>query len=306
MINNKNEIHSIAIGTYGLGAERFEIWKENKQNGNNDAHKQHIEAILYSYECGQNFIETSFIYAGGQTMNFLSDFFKQVQRDKIFITVKLENYIEKIEDIEMQLDKYLKIMNLEYADSFLLHTPKSSKLLLDETYYQMIKMVDKGKTRFLSASNLNFEQLKYLNNECGFKLFSFEGLYNLECKVNEDVGIIQYCNENDIAFICYQPLRRNRTANRNYKDLVNIANKHDKTQNQVLLNWISKHKKLIPIIKASKKEHIIENLEALNFELDRDDIEKLNAFRSTEFDSIQVDWEDNGGIPIYKFANQFE
>lgn len=304
MISEKSEIFPIAIGTYGLGAERTEAWTEG--NVPTSYNKEHMKALEYSFEKGQNYIETSFIYAGGQTIKFLSDFFKRTEREKLFITVKLENFVEKTDDIETQLDKYLGIMGLEYADSFILHTPRVSKLPLDETYYHMSRMIEKGKTRFLSGSNLSIEQLRLLYDKCNFKLFSLEGLYNLECKVNEDVGILDFCDKNDIAFVSYQPLRRNRTANRNYDILVNLAKKYGKTQNQILLNWISKDKRLIPIIKSGSIEHVNENLSALDFNMDKEDIDTLNRFRSAEFDSLSVDWEDSGkGIPIYKYANQF-
>lgn len=138
------------------------------------------------------------------------------------------------------------------------------------------------------------------------ELFSFEGLYNLECKINEDIGIIDYCKKHDILFINYQPYRRNRTVNRNYPLLVELAKKYNKTQNQILLNWMINKKGLYPITKASKKEYVDLNFDALSFKIDKQDIDRLNDFRSDDFDSIEVDWENTGGIPIWKFANQFE
>ena len=51
-------------------------------------------------------------------------------------------------------------------------------------------------------------------------------------------------------------------------------------------------------------EHIDLNLEALNFKMEYIDYEKLNEFRCEAFDELEVDWQDNGGISIYKFANQ--
>ena len=36
------------------------------------------------------------------------------------------------------------------------------------------------------------------------------------------------------------------------------------------------------------------------------DTNKLNEFRSDDFDNLEVDWNDDGGIPIYKLANQCE
>lgn len=301
---NKKDIFPIAIGTYGLGANRSESWEDNENELVID--EEEMNALIYSYEQGQNYIETSYIYAGGQTMKFISKFLKRVDRNKLFVTVKIENYIEQIEDIEKQLDKYLNILGIDYADSILLHTPKASKIPLEESYMELQRLVSIGKSKNISASNLNIRQLKMIVEELKIELFSFEGLYNLECKQNEDVGILDYCKEHDILFINYQPFRRNRTANRNYPLLVELSNKYNKTQNQILLNYYVKEKGLIPITKANKIDHIKLNLEALDFEMEKEDYIKLNDFRCKEFDIINVDWKDNGGIPIYKFANQVE
>ena len=301
---NKENIFPLAIGTYGLGASRSESWEDN--NNELVIDEEEMKTLIYSYEQGQNFIETSYIYAGGQTMKFISEFLKRVDRKKLFITVKIENFIEKVEDIEEQLDKHLNILGIDYADSILLHTPKASKIPLEESYSELKRLVSIGKSRNVSASNLNINQLKMIVEELDIELFSFEGLYNLECKQNEDVGILNYCKEHNILFINYQPFRRNRTANHNYPLLVELANKYNKTQNQILLNYYVKEKNIIPITKANKIEHIKLNLEALGFEMERQDYQKLNNFRCEEFDKLEVDWLDNGGIPIYKFANQVE
>lgn len=300
----KKDIFPIAIGSYGLGASRSESWNDSEEIFEID--EDAMKAVLYSYEKGQNYIDTSYIYAGGLTMKFISEFIKRVDRDKLFISVKIENYIEKVEDIEVQLDKYLKILDIEYADTVLLHTPRASKIPLEDSYRELERLVNIGKSRNVSASNLNIDELKMIVEKLGINLFSFEGLYNLECKQNEDVGIISYCQEHDILFLNYQPFRRNRTANHNYPVLVELANKYHKTQNQILLNYYVYEKRLTPITKAEKIKYIDLNLGALNFRMEQTDYDKLNNFRCEAFDKLEVDWQDNGGIPIYKFANQID
>ena len=300
----KKHIFPIAIGTYGLGASRSESWEDN--NSELIIDEEEMDALIYSYEQGQNYIDTSYIYAGGLTMKFISEFIKRVDRSKLFISVKIENYIEKVEDIEEQLDKYLKVLGIDYADTILLHTPKASKIPLEDSYNELERLVEKGKSRYISASNLNIDELKMIVEKLNIELFSFEGLYNLECKQNEDVGIINYCKEHNILFLNYQPFRRNRTANHNYPLLVELANKYNKTQNQILLNYYIYEKKLIPITKADKIDHINMNLESLDFKMEQSDYDKLNEFRCEAFDKLEVDWQDNGGISIYKFANQVE
>lgn len=300
----KKNIFPIAIGTYGLGASRSESWEDN--NSELIIDEEEMDALIYSYEQGQNYIDTSYIYAGGLTMKFISEFIKRVDRSKLFISVKIENYIEKVEDIEEQLDKYLKVLGIDCADTILLHTPRASKIPLEDSYNELKRLVKKGKSRYISASNLNIDELKMIVEKLNIELFSFEGLYNLECKQNEDVGIINYCKEHNILFLNYQPFRRNRTANHNYPLLVELANKYNKSQNQILLNYYIYEKKLIPITKTDKIEHINMNLESLDFKMEQSDYDKLNEFRCEAFDKLKVDWQDNGGISIYKFANQVE
>lgn len=296
------DIFPIAIGTYGLGADRNEFWSEN--NDKLIISEEEMSALIYSYNKGQNYIETSYIYAGGQTMRFISEFIKRVDRNELFITVKIENYITKISDIEEQLNKYLNILGIDYADSILLHTPKASQIPLKESYIELKRLARTGKSKNISASNLSIDQLKMITEDLNISLFSFEGLYNLECKQNEDIGILDYCKTHNIKFVNYQPFRRNRTINHNYPVLVNLADKYNKTQNQILLNWYIKEKGILPITKVSNIKYIDLNLGALNFDMSNEDYNKLNEFRCEEFDKLEVDWEDTGGIPIYKFANQ--
>ena len=235
---------------------------------------------------------------------FLYNFFKEVDKDKIFLTCHLEPYIEKREDVEKQLDEYLKRMHIDYVDSLQVHMSYASKIPILETYEEMEKLTKKGKVRYLSASNTNFETLKQIQQN--FKLYSFEGVYNLECKYNENVGLMDFCKENHIKFICYQALRRNNIAKMNYPFLVKMAEKYGKKQNQILLNWLIKEKGLSTIIKTNTITNIDTNLEALSFILKSEDIETLNNFQDKRFNDIEIDWNNDGGITIDKLASQFK
>ena len=287
---NKNEIFPIGIGT----------WKIDYENIEND-----MKSLMYSYEKGQNYLSLYMMYNGGAVVRNLKPFVDGLDREKIFINVNIEPTIEKIEDIEKQLNEYLEILNLKYVDNLQLHTPKATKLPLIDTYKEMQRLVNIGKARYLGISNCNLEQIKVVNETV--KIDSFEGVYNLECKINEDIGILEYCKENDITFVAYQALRRNRTAKRNYLELLELSKKYNKTQNQIILNWIVKEKNIKPLIKSTNIERINENLEAVTFEMEREDYQKLNNFRSQEFDNIKIDWYYTGnGVTIDQLANQFE
>ena len=98
------------------------------------------------------------------------------------------------------------------------------------------------------------QELKEIN--ANVKLDFFEGVYNLECKINESIGILDYCKKNNIEFVAYQPLRRNRTHLRNYDLLVELSRKYNKSQNQIILNWIIKEKNIKVLIKSTNCNRI--------------------------------------------------
>ncbi len=288
MINLK-DIFPLGIGTFRIDLTQ----KEASMN-----------ALIESIKLGQNYIDTSHLYENGKVMDFIREFIKKVGRDKLFITTKIEPTVEKITDIEEQLNKYLKIMNIDYVDCLMLHSVIFTKLPLIDTYKEMNRMVELGKAKCLGLSNSNLEQLKEINER--YPISIYEGIYNLECKLNEDIGIINYCKDNNIIFCAYQPLRRNRTANRNYPLLVELSKKYNKTQNQIILNWIIRQKKLNVLIKTTNSNRINENINSLNFEMDMEDYNRLDLFRAGEFDEIVIDWEGKGGITVDQLANQFE
>ena len=286
---NKEQIFKIGIGT----------WKIDYENFDND-----IDALIHSYDMRQNYLSLYMLYNNGKVVKQMKKFLDKVDREKLFINATLEPTIEKVEDVEKQLNSYLDILNLEYIDSLQIHGPFISKIPLIDIYKEIKRLVDIGKVRYIGISNVNLDQLKEIDNR--IKLDFFEGVYNLECKLYEDIGVLDYCKENNIEFICYQPLRRNRTAKRNYPLLVELAQKYNKTQNQIILNWLINEKNIMPLIKSTNIDRINENIESSTFKMDVLDYERLNKFRSKEFDNVEIDWQCNGGITIDQLANQFE
>ena len=282
------KLNPIGIGTYKLDLE-------NK--------KETLDGLVYSFRKGQNYISTSLMYSDCAIVDFLKDFFGKINREDIFVMSHLEKYIEKKSDVEKQVDEYLKRMGIEYIDALQIHTPEVCKLPLLDVYYEMKKVQEKGKVRYLSTSNTSFEQLKELQNNFG--IYSFEGVYNLDCKIYEIMGLVDYCKENKIKFICYQALRRNKIAEANYDFLVKMSEKYNKTQNQILINWMLKAKGLYTLIKTTQKEYIDSNLESLDFDLEEEDIKILNDFQNEKYNSIKIDWDANrGGVTIDKLASQ--
>lgn len=285
----KEDIFPIGIGTWNIDCENIE---------------KEIASLVCSFSHGQNYLSLYMLYNHGEVVKKVKKFIDYVGRENLFITVNLEPTIADISDVETQLNEYLQVLGLRYVDSLQLHSPVFSKIPLVEVYLEIQRLVSVGKVRYIGISNVNLEQLTEVHEVVPVDFF--EGVYNLECKIYEDIGVLEYCKFHNIQFVCYQPLRRGRTANRYYSLLLELSKKYQKTQNQIILNWIWKEKHLFSLVKSTNINRIHENIHSLDFDMSREDYEKMNRFRSSEFDSISIDWKGNGGITVDQLANQFE
>ncbi len=286
---DKNNIFKIGIGT----------WKIDPDNFEND-----LEALKFSFDLGQNYLPLSMLYNNGKVVEKMHKFIKLVGRENLFICANLERYVEKIEDVENQLNQYLNMLELDYVDCFQIHTFAVCKIPMLDIYKEINRLVEIGKVKYIGVSNVNLEQLKQITNIV--KIDFFEGVYNLDCKYYENSGLIEYCNNHDILFTAYQTLRRNRIAQKNYSFLVELADKYHKTQNQIMINWIVKEKGIIPLIKSTNISRIKENIAALDFEMEKADYELLDEFQNEKINTIQINWNDESGITIDQLPNQNE
>lgn len=280
------DLHPIGIGT----------WTISKSNYDKD-----IKGLMYSFENGQNSIECNASYLAGESLDVVADFIKQIDREKIFINVVMTYGVKNADDVYNFLDLYMKKLNTTYVDCI---TYGATLDFLEKEgfkpceYLKVVKDLQKqGKTRYIGMSNLSPEEYEKYG-----PFDHFEGCFGLETKVYEDNEILDKAKS---SFVAYQPLRRNRTAKMNYPILLNLAEKYNKTQNQIILNWIIKHKGIKVLCKCTDIHHIDENLQALNFEMQADDYLSLDNFRQPFFDSMKVKYRENGeGVLIHQVPNQ--
>ena len=288
---NGKPISKIGIGTWTINKENLE---------------KEIQALDFYFENGVNYIDVVLSYDNGLVLDVISQFLKNKNREDFFINALITMGCNNPSDIDKQINHYLTKLNTSYLDCVTLHSPIVLGFDLD-TYVKTINDLRKtNKFLHVGLSNLSPEDFeKYcLNKDNG--IVYYQGLYNLECKISEDTKIIPACKDNGIEFFAYQPLRRNRTAKQQYPEVVSLAQKYNKTQNQIIINWLVKHKQLNLLIKSSNKAHIKENLDSLNFDMDVLDYKTLDNFRNKEFDNIPVTYlaKEDGKVRIDQLPNQ--
>ena len=281
-----NDLHPIGIGTWTISKATYD---------------KDVKGLLYSFKQGQNSIECNASYLAGESLDVVADFIKQIDREKIFINAVMTYGVKNADDVYKFLDLYLKKLGTTYVDCI---TYGATLDFLEKEgfepieYLKVVRELQKqGKTRYIGMSNLSPEDYaKYGPFD------HFEGCYGLETKVYEDNGLLKKAKS---SFVAYQPLRRNRTAKMNYPILIELAEKYGKTQNQIILNWIIKHKEIKILCKCTDIQHIEENLQSLDFDMELTDYNRLDEFRQPFFDNLKVKFRENEeGILIHQVPNQ--
>ena len=85
--------------------------------------------------------------------------------------------------------------------------------------------------------------------------------------------IVDWCTKRGVILEAYCPIVRGREFENPI--LTAIAKKHSKTPAQVLIRW-SLQKQFVPLPKSVTKSRIEENADVYDFELDEEDMEKLD------------------------------
>lgn len=92
--------------------------------------------------------------------------------------------------------------------------------------------------------------------------------------------LLEKCREHDITLVAYSPLARGKVFE--IDELQEIAEKHGVSEAQVSLAWLMQKENVVAIPKASSEDHIRDNFQALDLELDEEDIEKIESIDREE------------------------
>ncbi len=295
------ELFPLGIGTWGIGGFAT-------KNPENDDNKQ-VEALVYMLQKGMNFIEANVWTSEGKSVELLGKAIKQsgVSRENLVITQTIYTHSAKtIDEAKQELETFRIKVGIEKVDSlqftvmsFKIYGENESLAFLDEC-------LSNNMCDFVSITNADLTYLNMFNKHYQDKMFAHELGLNFEIRENMENGVLDYASKHKLLNVTYQPLRRNRTQKRNWELLTKLAEKYNKTQNQIILNWLVSYG-VLPITKSESIEHIDEYIEALGFEMDDSDMQELNEFRPLHYKSPKVYFGIEGeGVRVDQLSNVFD
>ncbi|MEK7526625.1 MAG: aldo/keto reductase [Patescibacteria group bacterium] len=305
LTESEKHISKIGIGSYGIGGRGHRDVELTELEDD----RVYIDALVYTLQQGSNFTEISLGYGHGNALRLFKQALEEsgIAREDLFITNSLyPRDLPTFDEVKKDVEEFYRIMRTDYADSTLITQSLVAKFGEVEVYAYLHQLLDSGRTRFVSLSNASADFIKAFKKEFRDKFIAHEGHLSFEVRALQDQGIFETCDDLGVTNIIWRPLRRNMTEGNNWPLLSELAEKYGKTQNQIILNWIT-HLGYYPMVMSANKEHIDENLASTNFQMSQEDYKRMTDFRPPNYKSPQVDWDKSGnGVSIVTLVTDFE
>jgi aryl-alcohol dehydrogenase-like predicted oxidoreductase len=266
----------LEVNRIGYGAMRITgkgIWGPPK----NEA--EAIRVLKRSVELGVNFIDTADSYGPHISEELIAKALYPYPADLVIGTkggllrTGPDQWPVNASQAHLKsaLEGSLKRLKLDHIDLYQLHRIDPNVPAEESFAFLKQAQADK-KIRHIGLSEVNIDDIKKAQDY--FEVVSVQNMYSVDNRKWE--GVLNYCEDNDIAFIPWYPLNAgNVTAQ---EKLQQVAKKHDATVHQVALSWLLNHSKNILLIPGtSSVAHLEENMKTANITLDAEDIDELDS-----------------------------
>ena len=246
------------------------------------------ESVLTALKTGYRHIDTAQSYFNeSEVGEALKE--SDVPRKEIFLTTKvwIDNYGEgKTYDSVVES---LKKLQTDYLDLILLHQPVGDYYA---AYRDLEKLYEEGKVRAIGVSNFYPDRLVDL---CMFA--KIKPMVNqIEVNVfNQQVEAKKWADKYGVVLEAWAPFAEGRNNMFHNEVIQTIGEKHNKSVAQVILRWLYQ-RGIVSLAKSVHEERIKENFDIYSFELDNDDMKKIETLdtKTSSFFSHQdpgiIEW----------------
>jgi alcohol dehydrogenase (NADP+) len=177
-----------------------------------------------------------------------------IAREDLFVTTKLWNTNHRPDRVAPAFEASLERLQLNYLDLYLIHTPfafqpgqdqdprdENGNVIYDrgvtllDTWREMEKLVDSGKTRAIGLSDVGLKELRPIYEAARIKpaVIQVESHPYLP-----ETELLEFCKQNNIVFLAFAPLGHGiKPGPLEDPAVLEIAARISKTPAQVLLAW---------------------------------------------------------------------
>ncbi|MEM3242717.1 MAG: aldo/keto reductase, partial [Conexivisphaerales archaeon] len=193
---------------------------------------------------------------------------------RLFISTKILPFHITSNAFMKSLKSSLTRLGTKYVDLYLVHWHTSDDRI-KQAMNMMEEAYENGLIKMIGVSNFNLRQIQYAR-QCLKKndIDAVQLEYNIFNRKPE-IDILPYCEKENIAFMAYYPLAHGKLVSN--KRLSEIAMNIGLSPAQLALKWLLRKTVVFPIPRASKEQHVVENVMASDLEVDEKILDKIDS-----------------------------
>lgn len=227
-----------------------------------------VNAVKWALDCGYRHIDTASIYKN-ETGVGKGIKESNVLREEVFVVSKVWNSDQGYETTLRAFEATLDRLGLEYLDLYLIHWPVSGKY--KDTWRALEYLYEQKLVRSIGVSNFMEHHLVDLMEESSIVPMVNQMEFH---PFLAQQSLLDFCVKNQIQYEAWSPMMQGNIFT--IEEFKELAKKYKKSIAQIVLRW-DLQKGVITIPKSSKKERIISNADIFDFELDQEDVAKLDS-----------------------------
>lgn len=233
-----------------------------------------VRCVKEAIEVGYRLIDTAQSYgneeAVGQAIQECG-----VLREELFITTKVWISNAGYDKAKASIEESLRKLQLDYLDLVLIHQPLGDYY---GTYRAMQDLYKEGKIKAIGVSNFFSDRLVDLTlfNEVVTAVNQIE--VNAFHQRVEDQKVME---KYQVQIEAWAPFAEGRNGMFTNPDLVEIADRYQKSVAQVILRWLIQ-RNVVVLAKSVKKERMIQNIDVFDFELSDEDMKRISQLDKQE------------------------
>jgi diketogulonate reductase-like aldo/keto reductase len=232
---------------------------------------EEIATLRLGLDLGASLIDTAEMYGDGRAEALVAEAIGD-RRDEAFLVSKVLPQHASRRGTISACEASLRRLGTDRLDLYLLHWRGSVPLA--ETLEGFVALRQAGKIRHYGVSNLDLADMRELwSRPGGPAVQTNQVLYNLARRGIES-DLLPRLRERGIPVMAYSPIEQARILRRT--GLVEFARRHGMTPAQAALAWLLANDDVVVIPKTSHREHLRENLGALDFRLAKAQLAELD------------------------------
>ena len=259
-----------AMPVFGLGTWR--MGGDMEYDPSDD--EANIKAVKTAIDSGITHIDSAEKYAQGHAEEIIAQAIKGYDRSKLFLVSKVADGNLRYDDVLKSCSDSLKRLEIDYLDLYLIHAP-NPQIPIKETMKALDKLKAEGLIKNIGVSNFNVTRMKEAQANSKNKIVANQLHYNLIVREVEKKGVLKFCQENDVMLIAWRPLESGLLSKDKSSVMDKVCKKYQKAPAQVAINWLISQPNVVTLSKMKSPTHLQDNLGAIGWKLEKNDIADL-------------------------------